>query len=253
MALCMLPRNCLTLNIWTENTPQLAWRQARLARFCFGTTRSASAMISKRSSIYLWIQMRRHRRYFKLEGTSMSKSIVGSPARRSWISSTPSVLWNSAPRKSKNSFRLNGSSQQEIIFSRSGSCMADEQKVIIWGAAGHALVVADIMRLVSYEVVGFIDDLNSERHKAEFCGSVILGGREQLESLRKQNLDQLIFGFGDCQARLKLSDIARQKGFRLARAIHPRSVVAMDVMVGDGTVIAAGAVVNPASSIGENV
>jgi len=131
--------------------------------------------------------------------------------------------------------------------------MADEQKVIIWGAAGHALVVADIMRLVSYKVVGFIDDLNSERHKAEFCGSVILGGREQLESLRKQNLDQLIFGFGDCQARLKLSDIARQEGFRLARAIHPRSVVAMDVMVGDGTVIAAGAVVNPASSIGENV
>ncbi len=131
--------------------------------------------------------------------------------------------------------------------------MVNERRVIIWGASGHALVVADIMRLVSYEVVGFLDDLNSERHKTEFCGSVILGGREQLDSLREQNVDQLILGFGDCQARLKLSDLVRRKGFSLARAIHPRSVVAMDVMVGEGSVIAAGAVVNPASCVGENV
>jgi PglD N-terminal domain len=37
-------------------------------------------------------------------------------------------------------------------------------KIVIWGAGGHALVVADIIRLRDdYELVGFLDDVNPER------------------------------------------------------------------------------------------
>ena len=132
--------------------------------------------------------------------------------------------------------------------------MEDRQKLVIWGASGHALVVADIVRRVGdYEIVGFLDDINPDRHNTKFCGGRILGGQEQLDVLQRMGVRHLIFGFGNCDARLRLSALVSKKGFSLATAVHPRATVAIDVSVGQGTVIAAGAVVNPGSSIGENV
>lgn len=128
------------------------------------------------------------------------------------------------------------------------------RKIVIWGASGHALVVADIVRSsATYEVVGFLNDIEPERHHTDFHGIPILGGREIFAGLRDSGVEYLIVGVGDCAARLKLAELAREKGFVLATAIHPRAVVATDVAIGPGTVVAAGAVVNPGSSIGANV
>jgi acetyltransferase EpsM len=127
-------------------------------------------------------------------------------------------------------------------------------KLVIWGASGHAMVVADIIRLQgNYELIGFIDDINPNRYHTQFFGAYVLGGREQLDFLPKSGVNNIIFGFGDCDARLKLSDLIREKGFLLATAIHPRATIANNVTIGDGTVVAAGVVVNPGSTIGENV
>ena len=129
-----------------------------------------------------------------------------------------------------------------------------EVSLVIWGASGHALVVADIVRLVGqYRVVGFLDDVNTNRRNTEFCGAPILGGREQLPRLAELGVTHLLFGFGNCATRLELSSLVRQHGLSLATAIHPRATVAVDVSVGPGTVIAAGAVINPGAIIGENV
>ncbi|MBL1200339.1 MAG: acetyltransferase [Nostoc sp. GBBB01] len=127
-------------------------------------------------------------------------------------------------------------------------------KLLIWGASGHALVVADIIRLQRiYEIVGFLDNVNPQRHGENFCGSQILGGQEHLDSCKDKGIKYIIFGFGDCQARLKLSESIYKKGFSLATAIHPTAIISADVSIGAGTVIAAGAVVNPGSKIGQNV
>jgi UDP-N-acetylbacillosamine N-acetyltransferase len=128
------------------------------------------------------------------------------------------------------------------------------QKLVIWGASGHALVVADIIRLRGdYEIVGFLDDVNPERHDTDFGSARILGGQEQLDILQQMGVKYLIFGFGNCDKRLELSELVRAKGFHLASAIHPQAAIAKDVQIGSGTVIAAGAVVNPGSKVGENV
>ncbi len=134
--------------------------------------------------------------------------------------------------------------------------MADaaKKKLVIWGTSGHASVVTDIIRLRGdYEIVGFIDDVNPERAGSKFGGADVLGGREKLEYLRREGVEHLIFGFGDCETRLKLARLVREKGFWLATAIHPSAVVAADVVIGPGTVVAAGAVINPGATIGENV
>lgn len=115
-------------------------------------------------------------------------------------------------------------------------------------------MVADIIRVMgSYELVGFLDDINPERHRTEFCGASVLGGQEQLDILRRQNVKHLLLGIGDNHARLRLAGLARAKGYALATAIHPRAIIAKDARIGAGTAIMAGVAVNPDVKIGENV
>jgi UDP-N-acetylbacillosamine N-acetyltransferase len=126
-------------------------------------------------------------------------------------------------------------------------------KIVIWGASGHAMVVADAIRAAdSYEIVGLLDD-QEERWGAPFAGATILGGRAALSSLRDQDVTHAVIAIGDNEARARLANVARGQGFSLATVIHPRATVAPDVRIGDGTVIAAGAVVNPGTCLGENV
>ena len=126
-------------------------------------------------------------------------------------------------------------------------------RIIIWGASGHALVVADIVRLLGYEIVGFLDDVDASRHNTSFHGLPIVGGREQLDRLRESGVEYLIVGVGDCAARLNLAKVAIEKGFMLGTAIHPRATIAKFVEIGLGTVVVAGAVINPGCVIGSNV
>lgn len=127
-------------------------------------------------------------------------------------------------------------------------------KTIIWGASGHASVVADILRLNNeYEVVGFLDDVNQNRKNTLFCGLPIFGGQDQLEILRDNGVEYIILGFGNCEARLNKAKLITDKGYKLAKAIHPSAILADDVSIGEGTVIVAGAVINPGSQIGRNV
>lgn len=124
-------------------------------------------------------------------------------------------------------------------------------RVVIWGASGHALVVADILRREGREVLGFIDDMAAERLGQPFAGARVLGGRDCLDGLRADGVRDIVVAVGNCAARLRLADVVRQHGFALARAVHPRAVVAADVALGAGTVVCAGAVVNPGTAVGE--
>lgn len=137
--------------------------------------------------------------------------------------------------------------------------MSSKQKnelipLIIWGASGHARVVADIVRLTKrYTVFGFLDDIDDSRKGTIFCGAKILGGQEQFETLKNNNISNFILGFGDCEARLALSIKLTDFGFTLITVIHPSAVIASDVIIGSGSTIMAGVVVNSGTVINENV
>jgi sugar O-acyltransferase (sialic acid O-acetyltransferase NeuD family) len=128
------------------------------------------------------------------------------------------------------------------------------EKLVIWGAASTALIVTDIIRLRDqYEIVGFLDSINPERARTEFCGASILGGAEQLDDLLQQGVNHIICAIGINLVRLELTKFARAKGFQLATAIHPQTIIATGVPIGAGTIIMAGTVVNPGARLGENV
>jgi UDP-N-acetylbacillosamine N-acetyltransferase len=127
-------------------------------------------------------------------------------------------------------------------------------KLVIWGAGAHARVVAEIARLSGeYELAGFLDDVHAERHGTQFDGVPILGGREQLDRLRQHGVEHLMLGFGRCEARLRLSALVRERGYRLATLVHPRAIVGTGVAVGEGTVIKGGAVIDIDVRVGANV
>lgn len=128
------------------------------------------------------------------------------------------------------------------------------KKIIIWGASGHALVVADIIRLRNkYQIIGFLDNINLHLKDTQFAKSTILGGEEQLEQLKSEDINNIIIAIGDCAARLKISNFVEQEGFNLVTAIHPSAIIASDVTIGGGSVICASAVINPGAKIGKNV
>ena len=129
-----------------------------------------------------------------------------------------------------------------------------KEKLVIWGAGSTALIVADIIRLRDqYQVCGFLDSVSPERAGTEFCGASVLGGEEQLDGLLQQGVNHIICAISVGRARLKLTEVARGKGFQLATAIHPHSVIASGVPIGAGTIIMAGVVIMPGSRLGENV
>ena len=115
-------------------------------------------------------------------------------------------------------------------------------------------MVADILRQSGeYELVGFLDDVDVQRQGAPLYGSTILGGRETFPLLRAASVEHIFVAVGGCADRLRMAQIAIDAGFRLATLIHPRAVVAADCKIGDGSVIAANAVLNPGTICGECV
>jgi len=124
-------------------------------------------------------------------------------------------------------------------------------KIVIWGRGGHAKVVTDILKLGgTFEVAGYLDDVNPPRPGETYLDRPVFFGREHLPILMTEGIHHLVLGFGDCRMRLELMDYVKDMGFELPVVRHPSAVVAGDVKVGEGTVIAAGAVVAVGVDVG---
>src|SRR5256885_10981839 len=121
---------------------------------------------------------------------------------------------------------------------------------LIWGAGGHAKVVADILRQNAYAVCGFLDEATPDRRGESFCSATVLGDANQLQKIYESGVRKAIVAFGDNMRRLAVGELLEERGFELITAIHPSAVIAQDALVGPGSVVAAGAVVGPGTEIG---
>jgi len=124
-------------------------------------------------------------------------------------------------------------------------------KAVCWGASGHARSVVNALR--SYpdiKIVGYLDDVNPDRHGQSFEGEKILGGEEYLEILAEQGVAACVLGFGHCLRRIEVGQLLAQKGFALPCVLHPSALIASDAVIGEGTVVLAGALIDPGCRIG---
>ena len=116
------------------------------------------------------------------------------------------------------------------------------RKLAIIGASGHGRVVADIARRNGYKEIVFLDDDDSIHE----CGSYPVIGK----SPEAGTIDaDVIVGIGNADVRKQMQESIPDE--KLVTLIHPDVVVAEDVVIGKGTVVMAGAVINPGVRIGK--
>ena len=120
------------------------------------------------------------------------------------------------------------------------------KKICIIGAGGHGKVVADIAILNGYEIMGFLDDNPNTK---EVMGFPVLGKIAEAKNYIGEA--EFCVSIGNTFIRKKLMTELIEQGATFPILIHPNSVIGMNVTIGAGTVVVAGAIINPEATIGE--
>ena len=127
------------------------------------------------------------------------------------------------------------------------------EKVIIFGASGHAKVCIDIFeRLGRYQIVGLLDSAKPKGQKV--FGYPILGDFNIVPSLYKNNSELHFFvAIGDNWARYNVVNQLKEivPNIKFASAIHPDSIIGKNVSLGKGIMIMAGSIVNAGSILSD--
>lgn len=110
-------------------------------------------------------------------------------------------------------------------------------KIYIYGASGHGLVVADVALSCGYKEVIFIDDGKLEYQK--------------FEDVHKDYKTPIIIGIGDNKTRAKLQQKVKQEGFGVATLVHPSAIISSSITLGEGIVIMPNVVINAQAKIGD--
>lgn len=131
--------------------------------------------------------------------------------------------------------------------------MKAKEKLVVFGAGGHAKVVIDIIEQQgNYEIAGLLDD-NLEHRGKHFFGYPVLGTRADLPALISAQLRHAIVTIGDNASRAAVAAHLDQHGWSFASAVHPRASIGRGVNIGPGSVVMAGCVVNADTCLGAQV
>src|SRR5438445_8268406 len=131
--------------------------------------------------------------------------------------------------------------------------MPRKHKTVVFGAGRHAKVVLDVLeRTGRYVVVGLLDN-SRELYGTVRWGQKVLGGQDQFGTLLAKGVNRLIVALGDNRERQSVFDEAVKAGFELVSAVHPSVQLGRGVIIGPGSLLVAGTVVNVDAQIGANV
>lgn len=118
------------------------------------------------------------------------------------------------------------------------------QKLVIFGAGGHAKVVADIALKNGFEIEGFLDDNDSV---SSVMGYPVLGKIDDCVKFK----DTCAFAIGIGNNAVRKRFFEKYADFRYPVLVHPTASVGVDVKIGKGTVVMPFAVVNACAEVGE--
>lgn len=131
--------------------------------------------------------------------------------------------------------------------------MKAKEKLVVFGAGGHAKVVIDMVEQQgNYEIAGLLDD-DLKYQGQRFFGYPVLGTRAELPALISAQLRHAIVAIGDNADRAEVAAHLARLGWRFASAVHPRASIGRGVSIGPGSVVMASCVVNADAHLGAQV
>lgn len=128
-------------------------------------------------------------------------------------------------------------------------------KFILWGAKGHALVLAEIVQEQGGEVVALFD--SSPTADTVLPGIEIHRGQAAYDAwvLKQENVKGIsaIAAIGGARGRdrREFLEIFRNSGFKTPTLVHPSAVVSRYAHIGENSHILAGAVIATMAELGE--
>lgn len=126
------------------------------------------------------------------------------------------------------------------------------ENIVLFGGGLHTTYCIDIlMKEGKYNIIGITDPI--KEIGTELCGYKIIGRDEQLKELVvKYDLFGGIITIGDNWLRKMVYDriTGQIPDFKFVNAIHPSTIIGMNVVFGVGVIIMAGCIINPNSTVG---
>jgi len=112
-------------------------------------------------------------------------------------------------------------------------------KVYIFGFSGHGKVVADIAISCGYEIMGYIDDNNSDAKTF------------QLFLNEYGTKIKVAIGIGDNFSRRKVFNRLKAEGIEIVSLVHNKAIIGSNVQIGEGVVVMPGVIINANSKISD--
>ncbi len=118
----------------------------------------------------------------------------------------------------------------------------------ILGASGHGKVVAEIAELNGYTNIEFFDDRWPGLQNVEHWP--VKGNSETLLKIAAQ-FDLTVIAIGNNKIRLEKQNQLSTAGAKFSVLEHPRATISRHSQLDKGTVVMAGAVINPFVKVGK--
>lgn len=130
-----------------------------------------------------------------------------------------------------------------------------KENIIVFGGSDHARLVIDIIKKEDkYNIIGIVDDFIIKNKAIK--GIKVLGKIKNLESILRlhKEVNKGIIAIGDNYTRYLIANKIEKyrKNFSFITTIHPSAIIGSDVKIDQGTIIAAGVLINNDTHIGEH-
>jgi sugar O-acyltransferase (sialic acid O-acetyltransferase NeuD family) len=127
-----------------------------------------------------------------------------------------------------------------------------KKKIVIFGAGGHAIVIAnELKKLKRFSIVGYCVNNTISLGTKKFLSSKIFNiNKANLQMMSRLSISGVI-AIGDNNVRKKIVDQVKllNNNFKWEKIISKDSFVGENVEVGDGAVIMSGCVIGPFTKI----
>jgi sugar O-acyltransferase (sialic acid O-acetyltransferase NeuD family) len=127
--------------------------------------------------------------------------------------------------------------------------VSNKKNLIIIGAGGHGKVVADCARQTKqFDNIQFLDGKYPEF--LDVASWNIVGHQDDYNNFENKNTWYFV-AIGNNATRHKWQQTLLNNDHKVATLVHPNACIAQDVVIGQGSLILAGCIVNILSEIGE--